>query len=51
MKAISLIVTDDSSAKDKAFAEGLYIAGERYVVARADEGQVYARSVRTPLPA
>ncbi|KAK2675910.1 Profilin [Fusarium oxysporum f. sp. vasinfectum] len=46
MKAISAIVGGDSAAKDKAFAEGLYIAGERYVMARAEDRSIYARSGR-----
>jgi profilin len=46
MKAISAIVGGDDAAKDKAFAEGLYIAGERYVMARADGRSIYARSGR-----
>ena len=46
MKAISAIVGGDKAAKDKAFAEGLYIAGERYVMARAEDRSIYARSVR-----
>lgn len=45
MKAISAIVSGDSAAKDKAFAEGLFIAGERYVMARAEDRSIYARSV------
>ncbi|KAM0301679.1 hypothetical protein ACHAPM_004826 [Fusarium culmorum] len=47
MKAISAIVSGDEKAKDKAFAEGLYIAGERYVMARADGRSIYARSGRS----
>lgn len=46
MKAISAIVSGDDAAKDKAFADGLFIAGSRYVVARADGRSIYARSVR-----
>ncbi|RBR23313.1 uncharacterized protein FIESC28_03896 [Fusarium coffeatum] len=46
MKAISDIVSGNSAAKDKAFAEGLYIAGERYVMARAEDRSIYARSGR-----
>ncbi len=45
MKAISAIVSGDNAAKDKAFAEGLFIAGERYVLARAEDRSIYARSV------
>ncbi|KAM3462892.1 hypothetical protein NHJ6243_003694 [Beauveria neobassiana] len=46
MKAISAIVNGDTAAKDKAFAEGLFIGGERYVVARAEDRSIYARSGR-----
>ncbi|KAG5939779.1 hypothetical protein E4U59_002892 [Claviceps monticola] len=46
MKAISAIVSGDDAAKDKAFADGLFIAGNRYVVARADGRSIYARSGR-----
>ncbi|KAJ4135878.1 profilin, required for normal timing of actin polymerization in response to thermal stress [Fusarium equiseti] len=46
MKAISDIVSGNKAAKDKAFAEGLYIAGERYVMARAEDRSIYARSGR-----
>jgi profilin len=49
MKAISSIVSGDDAAKDKAFAEGLYICGSRYVMARADGRSIYARQVREPL--
>ncbi|KAL2755171.1 hypothetical protein ACRALDRAFT_1071723 [Sodiomyces alcalophilus JCM 7366] len=46
MKAIADVVTDSPGAKDKAFADGLYISGERYVIARAEEGSIYARKGR-----
>ena len=49
MKTISAIVGGDSDAKDKAFAEGLYVVGERYVMARAEDRSIYARSVRYTL--
>ncbi|CAG9937211.1 hypothetical protein V2G26_006766 [Clonostachys chloroleuca] len=47
MKAISSIVSGDAAAKDKAFAEGLYVAGTRFVLARAEDRSIYARSGRT----
>lgn len=47
MKVIADIVTDKAGAKDKAFGDGLYVAGERFVMARAEDGTVYARKVRT----
>ncbi|KAJ4270369.1 profilin, required for normal timing of actin polymerization in response to thermal stress [Fusarium torreyae] len=46
MKAISAIVSGDKAATDKAFGEGLYIAGERYVLTRAEGRSLYARSGR-----
>ncbi|KAM5368675.1 hypothetical protein ACJZ2D_009447 [Fusarium nematophilum] len=46
MKAISSIVGGDAAAKDKAFAEGLFIGGTRYVMARAEDRSIYARSGR-----
>lgn len=46
MKAISAIVSGDSGAKDKAFGEGLYIAGDRYVLTKAEDRSIYARSGR-----
>lgn len=45
MKNIASLVTGEKAAIDKAFAEGLHIAGERYVLAKAEEGSVYARKV------
>ncbi|KAM0325459.1 hypothetical protein ACHAQA_007446 [Verticillium albo-atrum] len=46
MKIIADIVTNKNGAADKAFADGLYVAGERYVMARSEEGTVYARKGR-----
>ncbi|OHW97206.1 profilin [Colletotrichum incanum] len=43
MKVIADIVKGDVAVKDKAFADGLFIGGERYVMARAEEGAIYAR--------
>ncbi|EXF75807.1 profilin [Colletotrichum scovillei] len=43
MKVVADIVTGKSDVKDKAFADGLFIGGERYVMARAEEGAIYAR--------
>lgn len=47
MKVIASIVSGDSAAKDRAFADGLFIAGNRYVVARAEDRSIYARAVRS----
>lgn len=48
MKTIADIVTDKDGAKDKAFADGLHVGGERFVMARAEDGTIYARKVRIP---
>lgn len=45
MKNIASIVTGDQAAIDKAYAEGLHIAGERFVLTKTDEGSLYARKV------
>ncbi|WAO85462.1 Profilin [Fusarium falciforme] len=46
MKAISSIVSEDKAAIDKAFGEGLYIGGERYVLTRVEGRSLYARAGR-----
>lgn len=46
MKNIASIVSGNQAAIDKAFAEGLHVAGERFVLTKNDEGSVYARKVR-----
>ncbi|RSL92845.1 hypothetical protein CEP52_013598 [Fusarium oligoseptatum] len=46
MKAISSIVSEDKAAIDKAFGEGLYIGGERYVLTRVEGRSLYARQGR-----
>ncbi|CAM1511345.1 Fc.00g088580.m01.CDS01 [Cosmosporella sp. VM-42] len=46
MKVISAIVGGDAGAKDKAYADGLYIAGSRYVMTKAEDRSLYARSGR-----
>lgn len=45
MKVIANIVSKDAKAIDAAYAEGLHIAGVRYVLTRVDEGEAYARAV------
>lgn len=45
MKTIADIVGGKDAVKDKAFADGLFIAGDRYVMARAEDGTIYARKV------
>ncbi|PFH61045.1 hypothetical protein XA68_18362 [Ophiocordyceps unilateralis] len=44
MKIIASIAAGDEEAKTKAYSDGLYLAGNRYVMARADDGKIYARS-------
>ncbi|KAF3072584.1 Profilin [Trichoderma lentiforme] len=46
MKVIADIVAKNGAAIDKAYAEGLYIAGQRFVLTRVDEGDLYARAGR-----
>lgn len=46
MKVIADIVAKNQASIDKAYAEGLYIAGQRFVLTRVDEGDLYARAVR-----
>lgn len=46
MKNLADIAKGDSAAVDKAHAEGIHVAGERFVVTRIDDGNVYARQVR-----
>ncbi|KAI1394096.1 Profilin/allergen [Hypoxylon trugodes] len=47
MKNIVAILTQSGGAKDKAFADGLHVDGERYVLARAEDRSLYARQGRT----
>ncbi|EHK21313.1 uncharacterized protein TRIVIDRAFT_70330 [Trichoderma virens Gv29-8] len=46
MKVIADIVSKNADAEAKAYAEGLYIAGQRFVLTRVDEGDLYARAGR-----
>ncbi|KAL1850839.1 profilin, required for normal timing of actin polymerization in response to thermal stress [Paecilomyces lecythidis] len=46
MKVLSAILSGDAAAKDKAFADGLYIAGNQFVMARAEDRSIYGRSGR-----
>ncbi|WYZ45358.1 hypothetical protein EsH8_VIII_000674 [Colletotrichum jinshuiense] len=46
MKVIADIVTGNETVKGKAFADGLFIAGDRFVMARAEDGAIYARKGR-----
>ncbi len=45
MKVLSLLMQDDNAAKDNAFAAGVHVGGSRYVLARLDDGSLYARLV------
>ncbi|POS81181.1 profilin [Diaporthe helianthi] len=47
MKSLAGITKGESAAVDKAHAEGVYVAGERFVVTRIDDGSIYARQGRT----
>jgi profilin len=44
MKNIADVVSGEGGAKDKAFAEGIHIAGERFVLVERD-GSFYGRKV------
>lgn len=46
LKIVSQIVSGDERAKDTAFAEGLFLAGERFVLTRAEDRSIYARAGR-----
>jgi hypothetical protein len=39
---------NEKPVTDSAFGEGIYFAGERYVLTKADEEGVYCRKVRRP---
>ncbi|KAI1093633.1 Profilin/allergen [Rostrohypoxylon terebratum] len=41
------IISKTAGATDKAYADGVYVAGERYVVFRIEERSVYLRQGRT----
>lgn len=43
MTAISNILSGNAAAKDAAFADGLYIGGERFVMTKAEDRSLYAR--------
>jgi profilin len=47
MKVIVGIARGDGELKDGAFSDGLYVAGTRYVLTRAEDRSFYARSGRT----
>jgi profilin len=44
MKILSDIVKGDQTVIDKTFGEGLYVAGERFVLTSVEEGTGYARA-------
>ena len=41
------IVSGLSGKAEKLYAEGLHVAGERYVLTKAEERSLYARKVRS----
>ncbi|KAI5917721.1 profilin [Camillea tinctor] len=47
MKNVVAIVTGTGDAIDKAHADGVHVAGERYVVTRIEDRSLYARQGRT----
>lgn len=40
---------ENGTATTKAFAEGIHVAGQRYVATRVEDRHVYGRQVRPPL--
>lgn len=50
MKNLADITKGESAAVDKAHAEGIHVAGERFVVTRIDDGNIYARQVGISRP-
>ncbi|EHA52188.1 hypothetical protein MCOR27_010941 [Pyricularia oryzae] len=47
MKTIADILDNKAGAQDKAHSDGIYIAKERYVVARIEDNTIYARQGRS----
>ncbi|KAI1381751.1 profilin [Hypoxylon crocopeplum] len=47
MKNLVAILTETGNAVDKAHADGIYVGGERYVVARIEGRSIYGRKGRT----
>ncbi|KAI1143019.1 Profilin/allergen [Hypoxylon sp. FL0543] len=47
MKNLVAILTNSGNAVDKAHADGIHVAGERYVVTRIEDRSVYGRQGRT----
>ncbi|KAI1461945.1 profilin [Annulohypoxylon moriforme] len=47
MKNLVNIISNTSGAVDKAYADGVHVAGERYVLTRAEDRSIYARQGRT----
>ncbi|MER5647732.1 profilin [Streptosporangium sp. NPDC002524] len=47
MRVIVGIVTGDEAVKDRAFGDGLHVAGNRYILTKAEDRSIYARSGRT----
>ena len=42
------VVTGLNGKPDKLYAEGLHVAGERYVLTKAEDRSLYARKVGLP---
>ncbi|KAI2618851.1 profilin [Hypoxylon sp. NC1633] len=45
MKNLVAILTQSGNVVDKAHADGIHVAGERYVVTRIEDRSVYGRQV------
>lgn len=47
---IKEVIAGLSGSVDKLYAEGLHVAGERYVLTKAEDRSLYARKVRLHIP-
>ncbi|KAK6067798.1 profilin [Seiridium cupressi] len=47
MKYLASLLNGDENAKNKAFAEGVHVAGERFVAFKVEDRSVYLRQGRT----
>ena len=46
MKNLVAIVSSSKEAADKAYAEGVHVGGERFVVTKLEDRSLYGRKVR-----
>jgi hypothetical protein len=50
LRIISEILLGSERERDNAFADGLYVAGERFVLARAEDWSIWACAVSPNKP-